>query len=689
MIRRYRYGHPFDTEAVVTDIEISEGLPEVGRTEVTEKGFVWSCRMAPGDVVYGLGEQMRGINKRGHRYVSRNEDDMYHLESRESLYASHNFLILQPEITEDGIQRACFGLFIDHPGRVSFDAGFTHPDQLVIRCSADLDLYVITGSDPLEVTRRFRRIIGRSYIAPKWAFGVQQSRWGYVNEADVREVIDGYRAAGMPLDAVYMDIDYMEDYKDFTVDETRFPDFEGFTAECLAEGIHLVPIIDAGVKIQEGYDVYEEGVRNHYFCKNAEGKDFVAAVWPGRVHMPDFLKPQARAWFGGKYARLIAKGIDGFWNDMNEPALFYTEKSIDRVMDRILALRQTNMGIKEVFEMKGMVESLGTTDEEYGEFYHDTPQGRICHTDVHNLYGYNMTRAASEAFDRISPDKRILMFSRSSYIGSHRYGGIWTGDNASWWSHLLLALQQLPSLNMCGYLYSGSDVGGFSSDCTEDLMIRWMSFAIFTPLFRNHCVRDARRQEPYLFDDKEALRGLLQLRYALLPYLYSEYMKACLQDDLLFVPLGFAFPEDADARETEDQVMVGESIMIAPVYVPNAAGRTVYLPEDMLMIRMAGPKLRLAKGLPKGYHRVACPMGETLIFVRSGHVLPLTEGTEGLTCMEGLCEDHFLWIGCPGTAADYVLYQDDGTSRSYQPREAWKKYHFTAEDFAKDCIVRR
>lgn len=232
-----------------------------------------------------------------------------------------------------------------------------------------------------------------------------------------------------------------------------------------------------------------------------------------------------------------------------------------------------------------------------------------------------MTRSAGEAFERLEPDKRILMFSRASYIGMHRYGGIWTGDNKSWWSHILLNLKMMPSLNMCGFLYSGADIGGFGADATQDLVMRWMALGIFMPLMRDHSARGTRRQEAYAFEDIEAFRGIIGLRYRLLPYLYSEFMKAALKNEMYARPLGFVWPEDRIARRVEDQLLIGESIMIAPVYEQNAVGRTVYLPEEMKLLRFHGQEVTEQRVLPAGHHflesrwkRWFCSSGKAAFF---------------------------------------------------------------------------
>ena len=286
----------------------------------------------------------------------------------------------------------------------------------------------------------------------------------------------------------------------------------------------------------------------------------------------------------------------------------------------------------------------------------------VRHDKVHNLFGYNMTRAAGEAFEKISPDKRILMFSRSSYIGMHRYGGIWMGDNKSWWSHLLLNLKMLPSLNMCGFLYTGADLGGFGADVTEDLLLRWMALGIFTPLMRNHSALGTRDQECYRFTKTETFRSLIGIRYGLMPYLYSEFMKAALEDKMLFLPLAFVYTEDSHAREVEDQLLLGESIMIAPVYTQNANGRYVYLPEPMKLVRLKGMGQIETEVLEQGHYYIEIPLDEVVFFIRPGKIVPYTEPGQ---YMEELQGRELKLLHFADGAAEYELYQDDGYGKDY------------------------
>lgn len=615
MICRLQYGDPILTEAVVQEIPVTNLVPAYLHIK-GEKNDVIQYHMQKDDIVYGLGEANRGINKRGYSYVSCCTDCDCHTEDKLSLYGAHNFILVKGEKT--------FGLFVDTSECVRFDIGDSDFDELIITVNCgDYNLYVIEETELLDIVKEFRKLIGQSYIAPKWAFGYQQSRWGYRSEDDLRDVVNGYEKEDFPLEAVYMDIDYMERYKDFTLNMETFPEFSDFVKEMQEKEIHLVPIIDAGVKVEKDYPVYEEGVEKEYFCKNEYGENFAAGVWPGKCHFPDFLNPEARAWFGDWYRVLIDQGIDAFWNDMNEPALFYTDERIEKAFEYMDSLKGKDLGVDLVFEMRNVMNQLANNVEDYKRIFHKVGDKLVSHNHVHNLYGYNMTRAAREAFDKNYPDKEILLFSRASYIGAHRYGGVWTGDNCSWWSHLLLNIKMMPSLNMCGFLYSGADIGGFNSNVTEDLMIRWLQFGIFTPLFRNHSALGTRNQELYLFKDKDTIRNILQLRYSLIPYLYSEYCKAIRENDMLFKPLSFVYTDDKHCEQVEDELLLGESILLAPVYEQNAKGRYVYLPEDMLCVKYRGLDDMEQIEYIKGHHYIEVALNELIFFVRPGHLLPM------------------------------------------------------------------
>lgn len=652
MVRKYVFGNPFETEAIVKEIKAEQGMPTYGEISTAE-GFSFTYRLAEDDIVYGLGEANRGLNKRGYLYISDCTDDPEHTEDKHSLYGAHNLIVISGEQN--------VGLFFDYPSRLVFDIGYTREDTMKVSCEeADLYLYVIEGENAYDIVKQFRKLIGRSYIPPKFAFGLGQSRWGYTTREDFENVAKGYRENQIPLDMIYMDIDYMQDYKDFTLNEKEFSDFPDFVQGMKDQGIRLVPIIDAGVKIEDGYSVYEEGVKNNYFCKREDGSDFAAAVWPGYTHFPDVLNPEARKWFGDHYRDLIDQGIEGFWNDMNEPAMFYTPEGIRNIKNKMKAFIEQEENKDDVWNIQNQVMSLANSPADHASFYHNINGTMVCHEKLHNLYGFNMTRAAGEALQGISPEKRCLLFSRSSYIGMHRYGGIWTGDNKSWWSHILLNLKMLPSLNMCGFLYIGADLGGFGADTSRDLLLRWLALGVFTPLMRNHAALGTREQECYQFEHIEDFRHIIGVRYRLLPYLYSEYMKAALRDEMFFKPLAFDFPGDSMAANVEDQLMLGGELMIAPVYTQNSKGRYVYLPEEMMFIQFLPNEEISEEILPQGHHYISVPLNVVPLFIRQDKCIPLADVAE---CVSQIDTEHLKMIGYKDSS--YVLYEDDGYTREY------------------------
>ena len=616
MIQRFSFGHPFPTQSVVLSLPAESGpIPFL-----TPDGSGWQFTLSEQAAVYGLGEMPRGINKRGWHYIANNTDESRHSEDKLSFYGAHNFLLVRDGST-------CFGLFVDFPGKVYYDIGYSRHDLLSFHTETpDYDLYLLSGGNENAICREFRTLIGRSYIPPRWAFGLAQSRWGYKTEEDVREVARQYKEHDLPLDMICMDIEYMQDYADFTVNKERFPDLTKLSADLKAQGIRLVPIIDAGVRVDPNDSTCTEGLEKGYFCKKADGTPFVAAVWPGKAYFADFLRPEVREWFGHKYKALTDCGIEGFWNDMNEPSLFYSPERLRAFLDDMAALREKdNIEQEEFFpRVVGGAMGLMNSPADYASFYHEADGRKVRHDQVHNLYGGSMTRAAGEAFADLRPGQRTLLYSRSSFIGSHRYGGIWLGDNNSSWAQLLANIQMMPSVQMCGFLYSGADLCGFSCDTTPDLALRWLEFGLLTPLMRNHSAVGTRMQEYYRFPEVlPAVRNMIRLRYALLPYLYSEFMKAALENTSYFRPLAFDYPDDPDAREVEDQLLLGEGLMAAPVYVQNAHGRHVYLPEPMKLLRLRAVDDYDEEILPAGHHYIRCALDEMLLFIRPGHIIPV------------------------------------------------------------------
>lgn len=631
MVTQYLFGVPVETFAVTAEVPKGTELPYFSQ----EKGMTFTCALGAEDIVYGLGETMRGINKRGGRYISFNYDDHNHRDDMPSMYGAHNFIVVDGEQT--------FGAFFDTPAKVVFDVDSDGSGQLSVACeSSDLRLYIVEGRGAYDIVRQFLGIIGRSFLPPLWAFGYGQSRWGYKTAREVSRVADKYREAGIPLDYICLDIDYMDRYIDFTVNRRRFPKMAEYTAGMLERGLHLVPIVDAGVKIEPGNAVYEEGVQNGYFCKNRDGRDFQAEVWPGMTHFPDFMQEKARAWFGGHYQFYTGLGLEGFWNDMNEPAIFSTEyrkKDAPPDADR------------------GDLDQPDRHIADFKDFFHRLDDGRhISNYKVHNLYGAMMTRASGEGLSKLL-DRRYLLFSRSSYIGAHRYGGIWTGDNASTWKMLRQNVYHMPSLNMCGFLYSGADTGGFGGNASRELLLRWLAVSVFTPLMRNHSAIGTRKQECYRFRNTEDFKTIISLRYRLLPYLYSEYMKAALRQDMLIRPLAFDYPDDKKAREIEDQLMIGESIMIAPILEPGVKGRIVYLPEPMTEVRYNREGFT-CMDVGAGERTAMAPLNTVVFYIRQGRLVPVGEPVSNTAEMD------LLDVELLGSGTVYEQYVDDGYTKA-------------------------
>ena len=334
---------------------------------------------------------------------------------------------------------------------------------------------------------------------------------------------------------------------------------------------------------------------------------------------------------------------------------------------------QDNIEQEEFFaKVVGGAMGLMNSPADYASFYHDLAGQQVRHDRVHNLYGGSMTRAAGEAFADLRPGRRTLLYSRSSIIGSHRYGGIWLGDNHSSWEQLLANIQMMPSVQMCGFLYTGADLCGFAGDTTPDLALRWLEFGLFTPLMRNHAGAGTREQEYFRFADQlPALREMLRLRYALLPYLYSEFMKSALENTGYFRPLGFDWPADPEAREVQDQLLLGDGVMLAPVYTQNAAGRHVYLPESMKLLRLRAVDDYDEEILPAGHHYIRCALDEVLLFLRPGHIVPVAQPANNTSELDDASLT--LWSFLPdGESAEYRMYRDDGVTTEYEKKEHWK-----------------
>lgn len=648
-IEEFVFGTPVETGAI-----LEEGRPEA--VEFPENITLgeptrWTLNLAPKDRVYGLGEQLGSMNRRGRRFRSYCRDEANHTEDKQELYGAHNFFIhLRGQEP--------MGYFIDFPGEVEYDVGFQDDRVFSIAIHGkNFRILKIPGSTPEAIISKFLQVAGKAYRPPKWAFGYFQSRWGYKDQNEIEAVYRRFQKEDLPLEGIFLDLDYMEDFKNFTVSRERFPKFQQFVQELKKEGVYLVPIIDAGVKIEPGYEVYEQGIKGNHFCVDEQQNPYVAAVWPGKVHFPDFLQSSTRKWFADQYRFLTDLGIEGVWNDMNEPAIFYDEKNLEEAVDLASQCRGKNLNVHEFFRLKDTFGNLLNDEEYHRRFYHRKEGESYLHRDVHNLYGDYMTRAAHQGLEK-HLNRRFLLISRASSIGMHRYGGIWTGDNASWWSHLEENIRMMASINMCGFYYIGGDTGGFGGQCSGELLTRWFQFSAFTPLFRNHSALDTREQEPYAFS-REVLansRSLLKCRYRLIPYLYSTYMKAVDQYQLFFKPLAFQYP--SGYQEVEDQLLIGEEIMLAPVHKQNRSHRLVDLPEGMAQVTLGEESTDIVMA-PAGPQKMTYGLDHLRFYLRPDQMIPLGKACNNVSKLSLETLEVLAYIR---EGAEHVFYDDDGIS---------------------------
>lgn len=653
----YRFGNPFHTGAVVRSFDINAGSPSAALPHFTieqkEGRIKLSMPLSRSDRVFGLGQMLGPLNKRGKRYRLFAKDDPSHTPDKGSLYGSHPFCIVQGEKT--------FGLFLDFPGEIIFDIGFEHKDRLeIIVPTSNFDLYLFEHWDTKLIIREYLSLTGAPYVPPRWAFGYQQCRYSYPDAETVQSVADNFRKLNIPCDALYLDIDYMQDYKVFTVDENKFPNFPKFVAGLHEQGFQVIPIIDPGVKVEHGYPTYDSGLHSKTFCVNESGEPFVGAVWPGLVHFPDFLNSNCRKWWGNQYKELVAAGISHFWNDMNEPAIFYTPESLEILRSTMTAVEQTDdLGTKAV-DFISCLGNFWQNEHDLRRMYHTLDDGtQVNHYDVHNLYGYSMAAATAEGLRALRPGQRYFLVARSSYAGMHRFAVIWTGDNSSWWEHMLAQVRMVLSLNMAGFFYCGGDVGGFGGDASPELCIRWTQLGCFTPLFRNHSTKGSRQQEPWAFDEESMsiMRNFIQLRYALLPYAYSEFLTSVRDLSPYISPLFLHFGDEA-VKEVEDQFMYGHSLMVAPILTQNSTQRFVRLPEcRWLQWTVSSWEDRTMTVLGPGNYLLSAELNQSLLFLRENSLVPLVEPVNFVGEKE---QDTLKVLGFVTSKAKFTLLHDDG-----------------------------
>jgi alpha-glucosidase len=661
----FRFGKPFQTDAVVrpvptTGFTPADGIP--GFNISSEKGSIILERNLDDDeAILGLGEMLGGINKRGKKYKIYSTDDPFHTPDKGSLYGAHPFLLFSG--------KEPFGLFIDFPGEIEVDCGFTERDRLVITISGkDVDCYLFVGDSPLSLVRSLLELTGSPYLPPRWAFGYFQSRWSYPDAKSVKKIASRFREENIPCDGIFLDLDYMDNLKVFTTSDERFPDFASFISSMKDDGFEIIPIVDPGVKVEKGYDVYENGKKGKHFCIDSSGKEFYSAVWPGKTVFPDFLNSSTREWWGDLYKPFVEMGLSAFWNDMNEPSIFYTPSGLKKLHKEMAEFSKLDDPGMELFSIQHSIKTITNRREYYSEFNHTLDDGTVVnHETVHNLFGFNMARATADGLKRLLDNRRHLLLSRASYMGLHRFATIWTGDNASWWEHLGLQIRMMISCNMCGLFFTGADIGGFGHNADAELVARWSALGVVTPFYRNHAALFTRDQEPWAFDEKtmNIIADLIRIRYALIPYLYSTFAFSRQSLQPFISPLFFYYYEPS-ILEIDDQFMIGPDLMAAPVIESGKQTRYVTLPgENWLYWPAASWDNRSMKVMEAGVHRIEAPLSVLPLFIPENHVITMTEPashTRQQTCNKIIC------TGLVTSQAQCRIYLDDGISYDHEQK---------------------
>lgn len=597
-------------------------LPEPIRFD--GRGFTLRKAMMIKEHYFGLGDKTGVLDRRGYTFTNWNSDTFGYTPSTDPIYKSIPFFVGL------GGSGGSYGLFLDNSWRSTFDFG--HRDAGALEISAvdgPIDYYLIAGPTMPDVVRRYTDLTGRPPLAPLWSLGYQQSRWSYMSDAEIRSLAARFRQEQFPIDVIWMDIDYQDRNRPFTVNQATFPDMRKLVADMGREGVRLVPITDLHIADLpgQGYSPFETGIAGDNFVHKSDGSLYVAPVWPGPSVFPDFTRASTRAWWGSLYKDFLDDGFVGFWNDMNEPAVFDTPS---KTMP---------------------LDNLHRIDSD------DFAPRNATHAEIHNVYGMENTRATFDGMRRWRPNQRPFVMTRASFAGGQRYAVTWTGDNSSTWDHLRLSVEQLINLGLSGFSYSGADVGGFTGGPSPELMTRWFEIAAFTPIFRDHSMKDSPRAEPWVDGPQQlAIRKrYVEERYRLLPYIYALAERNSMTGDPIMRPVFYDYP---DALESDcDRSMtftLGRDLLIAGPPKPESA-------EKFDICLPAGGWYDFWTGQPVDQPKLTeLPSLDTLpVFVRAGTILPrqpLVEST--MEKPQGpLAIDIY-----PGSDCFGQLYFDDGVS---------------------------
>ncbi|MGJ8685378.1 MAG: glycoside hydrolase family 31 protein [Nonlabens sp.] len=500
-----------------------------------------SKKAQPGESYYGLGDKPADNNMRAKRFELWGTDQYAFGKQTDPLYKNVPFYV--------GLQnKIAYGIFFDNTFRSYFDFALErhHVTSFWAQGGA-MDYYFIYGPDVNSVVSGYTELTGKPELPPLWALGYHQCKWSYYPESNVREIAAKFRELQIPCDAIYLDIDYMDGFRCFTWDNEKFPDPTKMISDLKEDGFKTIAIIDPGIKVDPEYSVYQEAMEKDYFCKRADGPYMKGKVWPGQCYFPDYTNPKVRTWWADLFKGLIAdNGLAGIWNDMNEPAVMEVPN--------------------KTFP---------------NDVRHDYDGHPCSHRKAHNIYGAQMARATYEGVKKFIYPKRPFVITRSAYSGTQRYTSSWFGDNVATWEHLSIANIQAQRMALSGMSFAGSDIGGFADQPTGELFARWIALGVFHPFCRVHSSGDHGDQEPWTFDENvtNITRKFVELRYKLLPYLYTTFWQYAEEGTPMLKSLVVYDQEDAQTHYRNDEFMYGDKFLVCPVLEPNAKGRRMYIPR--------------------------------------------------------------------------------------------------------------
>ncbi|HMD21671.1 MAG TPA: glycoside hydrolase family 31 protein [Alloacidobacterium sp.] len=641
--------------------------------EFNRGGFTVSKEMPADAHFFGLGDKIGTFDRRDQAYTLWNTD-VGPQEATDPIYKSIPFFI-----SISGGRS--YGLFLDNTWRTWFDFGKSARDAYSFGAEGGpLDYYVIYGPTPKQVLAGYIYLTGTPPLPPLWSLGFQQSRYSYVPESQVREVADRLRADRIPSDVLYMDIDYQYRNRPFTVDPTKFPGFPDFVADLHKQHFHLVLITDLHIAhvTGENYMPYETGHAGDHFVKKADGSEFVGIVWPGNAVFPDFTRAVTRDWWGGLYEQFVKDGVDGFWNDMNEPSVF-DGPAKTMPLDNIHRIDEP-----------GFVTRTAT------------------HAEIHNIVGMENERGTFDGLLKLRPNERPFVLTRATYAGGQRFGFTWTGDNSSTWNHLRLATQMLLNLGLSGISFVGDDIGGFNGSPPQDLLTKWIEMGAFNPMYRDHSTFGSLQQEVWVHgpDQENIRRRYIEMRYRMLPYIYTLAEEASRDGMPLMRPIFLEFPEVMAPTypgfgSLDTEFLLGPDLLVAPPSFGEMQDDYAvdYPPGDWFDFwtgqkmppQPVGPNIvQIADAIASGAdtkwpesHRIHPKIDTLPVYVRGGSIIPLQPVVQSTDeTPQGPLELRVY----PGKNCNGSIYQDDGHTFDYQKGQ-FLRQAFTCRTEGNSVIV--